>query len=298
MGPIINQGGPLPMLSPANTYTCLTQAGPGCDASEPDKYYPSGARNYFRLTEHDVYQAVALAQLIRSEKRKRLFILHDHEAYGYGVAVDTRAAARRLGLRVVGFGGWNLGGDNRALMQRVRASGADALLLAGLIDERGDRVIRDKVAVLGPTRPRQPCLPLRLRRIHHPADDRLDRRGGVRDARHRQRATDPTDAGARAVLRCQLARPYRRPGRPIRRLRAAAAETMLAAIARSDGTRESVIDKLRRLRISTSLGTVSFRPNGDPNFSTGFTAYRMGPSGLSEFRTVRARMPVVRAISR
>ena len=41
--PVLNQapGGGVAMISPANTYVCLTEGGPGCDATEPDKYYPA-----------------------------------------------------------------------------------------------------------------------------------------------------------------------------------------------------------------------------------------------------------------
>ena len=51
--PVLNQapGGGLAMVSPANTYVCLTEGGPGCDATEPDKYYPSGSRNYARVVQ-------------------------------------------------------------------------------------------------------------------------------------------------------------------------------------------------------------------------------------------------------
>ena len=43
--PVLNQapGGGVAMMSPANTYVCLTEGGPGCDGTEPDKYYPSGS---------------------------------------------------------------------------------------------------------------------------------------------------------------------------------------------------------------------------------------------------------------
>ena len=53
--PVVNQApdGGIAMLSPANTYVCLTQGGPGCDKTEPDKYYPSGTRNYARVVAND-----------------------------------------------------------------------------------------------------------------------------------------------------------------------------------------------------------------------------------------------------
>src|SRR3712207_8938613 len=44
--PVLNQApnGPVGMVSPANTYVCLTEGGPGCEGTEPDKYYPAGSR--------------------------------------------------------------------------------------------------------------------------------------------------------------------------------------------------------------------------------------------------------------
>ena len=45
------------MISPANTYTGLTKPTP--DKSEPDKYYPTGERNYARVIVTDVQQGQA-----------------------------------------------------------------------------------------------------------------------------------------------------------------------------------------------------------------------------------------------
>ena len=57
-------GVPVAMMSPANTYVCLTEGGPGCDGTEPDKYYPSGSRNYARVVAHDAYQGAAVAEFM------------------------------------------------------------------------------------------------------------------------------------------------------------------------------------------------------------------------------------------
>ena len=64
--PVLNQaaGGAIAMVSPANTFPCLT-VHPGCDKSEPDKYYPTGKRNYARVVRYDAYQA-AIASSITS----------------------------------------------------------------------------------------------------------------------------------------------------------------------------------------------------------------------------------------
>src|ERR671918_684684 len=63
--PVLNgapEGG-VAIVSPANTYVCLTTVAPACEDTEPDQYYPSGARNYNRIVAHDAYQAAALATL-------------------------------------------------------------------------------------------------------------------------------------------------------------------------------------------------------------------------------------------
>jgi branched-chain amino acid transport system substrate-binding protein len=151
--PVLNQaaGGAIPMVSPANTYPCLTEAGPACADTEPDQYYPSGTRNYVRVVAHDAYQGAAVAQFLQSAGVKKLFILNDKEAYGLGVATQTRNAAKSLGIEVVGFEAWDgKQASYEALMNSVKESGADGLFLGGLIDENGGQLIRDKVAVLGP----------------------------------------------------------------------------------------------------------------------------------------------------
>ena len=103
--PVLNQapGGGMAMLSPANTYVCLTEGGPGCADDEPDKYYPSGARNYARVVANDAYQGAAVAQFAQDQGTTKLFILNDKEAYGLGVATNVQGAAEFLGIEVVGF---------------------------------------------------------------------------------------------------------------------------------------------------------------------------------------------------
>jgi hypothetical protein len=67
--PVLNQapGGGLAMISPANTYVCLTEGGPGCADDEPTKYYPAGTRNYVRVVAHDAYQGAALAEFMQEQ---------------------------------------------------------------------------------------------------------------------------------------------------------------------------------------------------------------------------------------
>ena len=140
------------MVSPANTYPCLTVNLPGgCDSTEPDKYYPSGTRNYARVVPHDAYQGAAVAEFMQSKGIKSVYILNDKEAYGLGVATTTRKAAESLGIKIAGFEAWDPKATSyTSQFKKIKATGADAVFLGGLIDENGAQVIKDKVAVLGP----------------------------------------------------------------------------------------------------------------------------------------------------
>src|SRR5688572_25159210 len=151
--PVLNQapGGGVAMISPANTYVCLTEGGPGCDATEPDKYYPSGSRNYTRVVAHDAYQGAAVAEFAQEQGVTSVYILNDKEAYGLGVATNFRNAAEHVGIKIAGFEAWDPKASSyEALFRKIGGTDADAVFLGGLIDENGAQVIKDKVAVLGP----------------------------------------------------------------------------------------------------------------------------------------------------
>jgi branched-chain amino acid transport system substrate-binding protein len=151
--PLLNRapGGGVGMVSPANTYVCLTVAGPGCKNSEPDQYYPSGQRNYIRMVAHDAYQGAAVAQFVQDQGLTSCYVLNDKESYGLGVAQNFRNAAESLGVEVAGFEAWDPKASSyEGLMRKIGGSGADCLFLGGLIDENGAQVVKDKVAVLGP----------------------------------------------------------------------------------------------------------------------------------------------------
>jgi branched-chain amino acid transport system substrate-binding protein len=99
--PITNEAG-LPMVSPSNTAVGLTVNGPGSNPGEPDKYYPTGARTYFRIIPNDRVQADALATAMRDAGCTRVAVVHDGEVYGKGMATLIRRTAARLGMKVTG----------------------------------------------------------------------------------------------------------------------------------------------------------------------------------------------------
>ncbi len=153
--PILNQapGGAVPMVSPGNTFVCLTQPSPTlCAKDEPDVYYPSGNRNYVRVVPNDAVQGAGLASFANELGVKKPFVLiaaDDPTSEGQGRAFTS--AARSLGMQLAGSENFDPNAQSYdALMQKVKASGADAVVLASILEQNGVQLIRDKVAALGP----------------------------------------------------------------------------------------------------------------------------------------------------
>ncbi len=151
--PILNgaAGGPVPQVSASATYLGLTRAGPGVSRGEPSRFYPSGTRSFVRLVPPDDVSGAAAAMFVKEEGARRVFALDDGVPYGFGVAEAFAEAARRIGLRVVGREKWNpKAHDYRALADRVRRSGAEAVFLGGYVSNNGPQLIKDLRAALGP----------------------------------------------------------------------------------------------------------------------------------------------------
>jgi branched-chain amino acid transport system substrate-binding protein len=153
--PILNQAGPLVMISPANTYPGLTHAATGLtEADEPDKYYPSGTRNYARVAGTDDNQGPVAVNLMVSLGVKSLYILDDQEVYGKGVADSVNQAAQAAGITVIAQEGFDpKAADYKALMTKISTSnngGApDAVFLGAIVDNNSAQILKDKVSIVG-----------------------------------------------------------------------------------------------------------------------------------------------------
>ena len=280
--PVVNQApdGGIPMVSPANTFACLTVNLPGgCASTEPDKYYPSGTRNYVRVVAHDAYQGAALAEFMQAQGVKSLYVLNDKEAYGLGVATTTRKAAESLGIKIAGFEAWDPKATSyTSQFEKIKATGADAVFLGGLIDENGAQVIKDKVAVLGPN---DGDVKL-LAPDGFTTQATIDEAGtaskgmflsiaGVPIDEFKGAALDFIDGLQSGPLQGKAIDPYAIYG-------GQAAQVMLDAIGASDGTRSDVIKKLFATNVTDGLlGSFKFDENGDPEDAAGavvgFTIY-------------------------
>jgi branched-chain amino acid transport system substrate-binding protein len=280
--PVVNEAadGGIAMISPANTYPCLTVNLPGgCDASEPDKYYPSGTRNYARVVPADDYQGAAVAEFAQSKGIKKVFVLNDKEAYGLGVATTFKKAAASLGIEIAGFEAWDpKAASYEALFKKIQGTGADAVFLGGLIDENGAQVIKDKVAVLGPN---DGDVKL-LAPDGFTTQATIDESGGAAKGMFMSVAGVPIDqfqGPAKEFIDGLLAGPL--AGKdidPYAIYGAQAAQVLFDAIAASDGTRSDIIAKMFETKVTDGLlGSFSINENGDPSEASGavvgFTIY-------------------------
>jgi len=152
--PILNKAddGGVAMVSPGNTLICLTQSSSSCPSGDPDRYYPTGKRNYARVVPNDAVQGAGLAEFASRHGIVRPYVLYaGGDPVSKGQGTTFRGAAGALGLQVAGFESWDPDAKSYTdVMNRVQASGADAVLLAGLLEQNGPQLIKDKVSVLGP----------------------------------------------------------------------------------------------------------------------------------------------------
>jgi len=292
--PVLNQapGGGVAMMSPANTYVCLTEGGPGCDDTEPDKYYPSGQRNYARVVAHDAYQGAAVAEFAQEQGVKNVYILNDKEAYGLGVATNFRNAAEKLGIKIAGFAAWDPKASSyEALFRQIKGTGADAVFLGGLIDENGAQVIKAKVAVLGANDGKVKL----LAPDGFATQQTIDEAGTAAAGMFMSVAGVPIDEFKGAGAEFAEAFKPRLGGKeidPYAIYGAQAAKIMIDAIGRSDGTRASVLEEMFNASVTDDLlGTFEINENGDPGQAggavVGFTIYE----ATKELKTVKTLSP-------
>jgi branched-chain amino acid transport system substrate-binding protein len=148
--PVLNQdpNGPMLMVSHANTNPGLTKAW---DPGEPEKYYPTGQRNYARIVTTDDFQGTADSNYVFTDlAKKRCMVLNDNTTYGQGVATAFVANAKKIGLTILGNQPWDPKQPNyTALFQSIKSKNPDCVFVAGIYDLNGGQLIKDKVKVLG-----------------------------------------------------------------------------------------------------------------------------------------------------
>jgi branched-chain amino acid transport system substrate-binding protein len=260
--PLVNEV-PIAMVSPANTYAGLTHAAPGTEPGEPDKYYPSGNRNYTRVVATDDNQGKIGANFLKTDQGcTSVYILDDKELYGKGVADAFESAAKDIGLEVKGHEGWDKAAQNyQALMSKIKASGATCIYIGGVSANNGGQLIKDKVAGVGDNT-----------KVKVVASDGFvlssifDESGGKIEGAWGTAPTKPVDklTGEGKTLVEEFAKKDGKTVEVYTTYAMAAAQVALDAISRSDGSREDIVAKLFETNLpDTVVGAVSFNDDGD-----------------------------------
>lgn len=255
--PVTNQApeAPLAMVSPSNTYQGLT---------EEVELYPTGVRSYVRIAGGDHLQAVAQTELAKQLGARRIAVLSPRGERPYPeFARDVRTAGGRLGMDVVSLRYDPEEEDFRVFARSVARARPDAVIVADNLYPHSAALIRalraaagSKAAILAPdgfaglydglVKLAGPAAKGMYVSQYGIANEKLPPRGKefLRSFASGRPAGAGPDYGAAYG--------------------AQAAEILLDAIARSDGTRASVTREVFRTRVEDGiLGDIRFDRNGD-----------------------------------
>jgi branched-chain amino acid transport system substrate-binding protein len=148
--PILNRANLL-MISPANTAPGLTKPNTGA-ANEPDCYRPSGKINYFRVVPTDDIQGPVGAQwakrIVAKMKRPRsVYVLHDGEVYGEGVAKAFKQEAEALKFEILGYEAIDVKAQEfKALMLKIKEKKPGLIYFGGTSQTKAGQLTKDMVA--------------------------------------------------------------------------------------------------------------------------------------------------------
>jgi branched-chain amino acid transport system substrate-binding protein len=148
--PIVNPAG-IPMISPANTYIGLTTNKPpqGVLSGEPEKYYPSGKRNYLRIVPRDSIQGAADLLAMKQAGCTRVAEANDKTPYGAGIAAVVELLKSHYGVNVVSNTGVDPTAPNyRSFASSIKGQGADCFFYGGLTSTGGVQITKDVHAAI------------------------------------------------------------------------------------------------------------------------------------------------------
>jgi len=146
--PILNQAS-IPMVSPANTYVGLTTKLPGSAAGEPQKYYPSGKRNYLRIVPIDSIQGAADLIAMKSAGCTKIAVANDKEAYGQGLATLLGLEKGFYGDTITSNTGIDPTAPNfRSYASTIQGQGADCFFFSGIVSNGAVQLTKDVHAAL------------------------------------------------------------------------------------------------------------------------------------------------------
>ena len=123
----------------------------GLEPGEPDKYYPSGERNYARIVPRDAIQGAALVTMMKEDGCKKVAMTNDKEVYGTGLARVMEQSAKEQGLTIASDDPIDKNASNyRSLASKAKGAGVDCFVYAGITANNAVQQFKDFAAALGP----------------------------------------------------------------------------------------------------------------------------------------------------
>jgi len=197
---------------------------------------------------------------------KKVFVLNDKQTYGFGVATTYRTAAKKLGLTVVGFQGWDAKQSSyEALANSIKASGAQAVFLGGIACNNGAKLMQDIKAV-------NPSIKLQM------PDGFSDpgANGAVANGAYISVAGEPPASltGQGATFVKSFGKQIGTEPNPYAQYGAQAMQVMLQAVAAGGGDRAKTTKAIFGIQITNGIiGNFSINSTGDINL-TPITIYK------------------------
>src|SRR5579883_46507 len=139
-----------PMISPANTNTCLTQNTPdtGCTGANDliKTLRPTGKVNYFRIATTDNHQGgVGADYLFKTLNYKKAYVIDDAETYGIGIANAFIKEFQADGGTILGHSSEpSTTTSYLSLLTQIAAMHPDVIYFAGL-DSTGGILVRQQM---------------------------------------------------------------------------------------------------------------------------------------------------------
>jgi len=142
--PILNKANIL-MISPAATWPGLTKPGKG-DPGEPEKHRPTGKINFTRVVPADDLQGPLGADWAKEMGVAKVYILHDNEVYGKGIADLFRDRCKELKIQVLGFDAIDYKqSDFRTKMGDIAKLEPQLLYFGGTSQSGAPQIVKDMV---------------------------------------------------------------------------------------------------------------------------------------------------------
>jgi DNA-binding SARP family transcriptional activator/ABC-type branched-subunit amino acid transport system substrate-binding protein len=275
--PLLNEapGGAVPIVSPTNTFQILTRGSPAAPPDVLAHFYPTGVRNFLRVTPTDTHETAADAELARQLGLRRVLVVADDSTGGSAIHTpEFVTAARTLGLHTRVYLWHAEQQPASAVAAAARRFGADGVFISAGYPPRLAQLIRALRSELG-------------RGFPIIGTDYFESGEGIWDTAGGNPATgvyvsvlgEPNAQLPAAGQRFLKAFGSNTPSFGAA-YAAEATDVLLAAISRSNGTRSSVLRELHKTDVTDGiLGRIRFDRGGD--LATGpitILRLRRGPS--------------------